>query len=90
MTIQHNPGTPPSQGKLFGFTNFKALITNHNETLYRAVRDLVVWCQDNNLCLNVIKTKEMIVDYRKRRTENESVLPGMATVRPPTARHYRG
>jgi hypothetical protein len=27
-----------------------------------------MWCQDNNLSLNVIKTKEMIVDYRKRRT----------------------
>ena len=34
------------------------------------VRDLVVWCQDNNLSLNVIKTKEMIVDYRKKRTEH--------------------
>ena len=38
------------------------------------VRDLAVWCQDNNLCLNVIKTKEMIVDYRKRRTENAPIL----------------
>ena len=28
-----------------------------------------MWCQDNNLSLNLIKTKEMIVDYRKRRTE---------------------
>ena len=27
------------------------------------VRDLTVWCKDNNLSLNVIKTKEMIVDY---------------------------
>ena len=25
-----------------------------------------MWCQDNNLFLNVIKSKEMIVDYRKR------------------------
>jgi hypothetical protein len=33
------------------------------------VRDLLVWCQDNNLSLNVIKTKEMIVDYKKRRPE---------------------
>ena len=29
------------------------------------VRDLAVWCQDNNLSLNVSKTKELIVDYRK-------------------------
>ena len=47
-----------------------SLITYNDETAYRGeVRDLVVWCQDNNLSLNVTKTKEMIVDYRKRRTE---------------------
>ena len=41
------------------------------ETAYKEeVRDLAVWSQDNNLSLNMIKTKEMIVDYRKRRTEH--------------------
>ena len=25
-----------------------------------------MWCQDNNLSLNVSKTKELIVDYRTR------------------------
>ena len=44
------------------------LITNDNETAYmEEVRDLAVWCQDNNLSLNVSKTKDLIVDYRKRR-----------------------
>ena len=39
------------------------LITYNDETAYREeVRDLAVWCQDNNLDLNVIKTKDMIVD----------------------------
>ena len=33
------------------------------------VRQLAVWCQDNNLSLNVSKTKELIVDYRKRWAE---------------------
>ena len=33
-----------------------------------------MWCQDNNLSLNVIKTKEMIVDYRKKRTEHARIL----------------
>ena len=43
------------------------LITNNDEPAYREeVRDLVVLCQDNNLSLNVRKTKEMIMDYRKR------------------------
>jgi hypothetical protein len=39
------------------------LITDNDETAYREeVRDMTVWCQDNNLSLNVIETKEMIVD----------------------------
>jgi hypothetical protein len=47
------------------------LITDNDETAYREeVRDLFVWCQDNNLSLNMIETKEMIVDYRKKRTEH--------------------
>ena len=51
------------------------LITDNDETAYREeVRDLTVWCKDNNLSLNVIKTKEMIVDYRKRRTEHAPIL----------------
>ena len=45
------------------------LITDNIETPCREeVRDLALWCQDNNLSLNVIKTKEMIVDYRNERT----------------------
>ena len=50
------------------------LITDKDETAYREVRDLTVWCQDNNLSLNVIKTKEMIVDYRNRRAEHAPIL----------------
>ena len=35
-------------------------------TAYREeVRALGMWCQENNLTLNVNKTKEMIVDFRK-------------------------
>jgi hypothetical protein len=34
------------------------------------VGPLEVWCQDNNLFLNVGKTKNLIVDYRKRRAEH--------------------
>ena len=51
------------------------LITDNNETAYREeVRDLAGWCQNNKLSLNVTKTKEMIVDYRKRRTEHAPIL----------------
>ena len=57
--------------KLANDTTVVGLITDNNETAYREeVRDLAVWCQDNNLSLNVIKTKDMIVDYKKRRAEH--------------------
>ena len=50
-------------------------ITNNNEAACREeVRDLTMWCKDNNLSINVIKTKEMIVDYRKKRTEHAPIL----------------
>ena len=39
------------------------LFTDNDETAYsEEVRDLAVWCQDNNLSLNVRKTKFFIVD----------------------------
>ncbi|XP_071231734.1 voltage-dependent L-type calcium channel subunit beta-2-like [Salvelinus alpinus] len=58
------------------------LITNNDETTYREeVRDLTVWSKDNNSSLNVIKTKEMIVDYRKRRTEDAPILIDGAAVK---------
>ena len=51
------------------------LITDNDETAYReAVRDLTVWCKENNLSLNAIKTKELIVDKRKRTTDHAPIL----------------
>jgi hypothetical protein len=48
-------------------TTVVGLITDNDETSYREeVRDLAVWCQYNNLSLNVSKTKELIVDYINR------------------------
>ena len=56
-------------------TTVADLITDKDETANREeVRDLTMWCKDNNLSLNVIKTKEMIVDYRKRRTKHAPIL----------------
>jgi hypothetical protein len=49
-------------------TTVVGLTTDNDETAYREeVRGLAIWCQENNLSLNVSKTKEMIVDYRKKR-----------------------
>ena len=47
------------------------LIINNDETAYREeVRALGVWCQEYNLSLDVSKTKEMIVDFRKQQREH--------------------
>ena len=45
-----------------------------NETTYKEVGDLAGWCQNNNRSLNITKTKEIIVDYRKRRSEHAPIL----------------
>ncbi len=48
------------------------LITSGEETAYkRQVAELVSWCQENNLSLNADKTKEMIIDWRRRRRRKE-------------------
>jgi hypothetical protein len=61
-------------------TTVLGLITDNDETAYREVRYLAGWCQNNNLSLTVIKTKEMIVDYRKRNTEHVPILIDGAVV----------
>ena len=42
--------------------------------------DLAVCCLDYNLSVNMIKTKEIIVDYRNRRTEHAPILIDEAVV----------
>ena len=41
---------------------------------------MAVWCQDNNLSLNVSKTKELILDCRKRQGEQATILINRAVV----------
>lgn len=51
-------------------TTVLGLITNNDESAYREeVKSLTGWCQENNLSLNVSKTKEMIVDFRRQRAD---------------------
>jgi hypothetical protein len=57
------------------------IITDNDETAYREeVRDLPVCSQDNNLSLSLSKTKEMIVDYRKRLAEQATINIDRAVV----------
>uniref|UniRef100_A0A8L0DMU0 Reverse transcriptase domain-containing protein n=1 Tax=Oncorhynchus mykiss TaxID=8022 RepID=A0A8L0DMU0_ONCMY len=64
-------------------TTVVGLITINDETAYREeVRALGVWCQENNLTLNVNKTKEMIVDFRKQQREHPPIhIDGMVVER---------
>lgn len=49
------------------------LITDRNENMYRTkVDDFVMWCKQMSLILNIKKTKEMIVDFRKK---DNAILP---------------
>ena len=54
-----------------GDTTVVGMITDNDETASREeVKDLAVWCQDIHLSLNVSKTEELIVDYRKREAKH--------------------
>ncbi len=57
------------------------LVSNNDEAAYLyEVERLTSWCQDNCLSLNVSKTKELIVDFRKR--QQQPYTPLMISVTP--------
>eukprot|EP00061_Rhincodon_typus_P012493 g38258.t1 len=46
-------------------------ISNNDESCYRReIEGLVTWCNEKNLSLNVGKTKELIIDFRKKGGEH--------------------
>jgi hypothetical protein len=56
-------------------TTLEGLITNDDESNYRdEVLRLVKWCDQNKLELNVSKTKEMIIDFRKTKADTIPLL----------------
>eukprot|EP00061_Rhincodon_typus_P015121 g42627.t1 len=57
-------------GELISPTQTAAVghISNNDETEYRKmIESLVTWCKDNNLYLNVSKTKELVINFRKEK-----------------------
>ncbi|KAK1791082.1 hypothetical protein P4O66_002119 [Electrophorus voltai] len=67
------------------------LINKDNESAYREeVRELVSWCKVNNLYLNVDKTKEMVVDFRRARMLFVLLRGGNTTVLTMIDRFSRG
>ena len=57
-------------------TAILGLIKNKNLISYRSVVSKIVqWCNTNYLQLNVNKTKEMVIDFRKQNTDNSDIIP---------------
>ena len=55
-------------------TTISGFINHNNETDYRKqIVNISTWCKCNNLLLNVSKTKEMIIDFRKNKTPIDPV-----------------
>ncbi|KAK3518144.1 hypothetical protein QTP70_033239, partial [Hemibagrus guttatus] len=83
--FNHNCVTKHSYNLIFNFadeTTILGLITDGDETAYRDdVRMLSEWYNDSNLCLNISKTKVMIVDYRALQENGHAPLYIMWKVR---------
>ncbi|KAI4899020.1 hypothetical protein NFI96_007116 [Prochilodus magdalenae] len=57
------------------------LINKNDESAYREeVQRLTDWCRTNNLSLNVDKTKEMVVDFRRTRRDHSPLHINGSTV----------
>ncbi len=55
-------------------TTVIGLITDSDETAYREeVSTQTKWCQENHLSLNIDKTKELVVDYRRQSREHTPI-----------------
>jgi hypothetical protein len=55
-------------------TTVVGLMINNDKTTYREeVKALGEWCQENNLSLNINKTMELIVDFRKQQMEHAPI-----------------
>eukprot|EP00061_Rhincodon_typus_P007899 g30036.t1 len=49
-------------------------ISNNDESKHRReIEGLVTWCNESNLSVNVSKTKELIIDFRKKGGEHAPI-----------------
>ncbi|KAI5102839.1 gastrula zinc finger protein XlCGF28.1-like [Silurus meridionalis] len=56
-------------------TTVVGLISRNDESAYREeVKRLTAWCGANNLSLNVDKTKEMVVDFRRAQSDQSPLI----------------
>ena len=79
--------------KLFKYADDTALVGRciNNDALYRTeVARFTTWCEENFLELNVKKTKEMVVDFRKNVVEHEPLYIANELVENVTEYKYLG
>ena len=51
------------------------LISDKDEDNYRhEIENIVSWCDNNNLFLNVSKTKEMIIDFKNNKSNIQPII----------------
>ncbi|KAI7802780.1 hypothetical protein IRJ41_018385, partial [Triplophysa rosa] len=84
-TLLTHDCTPSHNSNLFikfaDDTTVVGLISNRVETNCRSeLSHLARWCSDNNLSLNVDKTKEIVVDFRRVHTQHAPLTINGATV----------
>ena len=64
--LQNNPHNTNHLVKFADDTTLVGLISHGEETHYRTeVDSLARWCSDNNLLLNIIKSKEIMVNFQR-------------------------
>ena len=95
FTLLTHDCTPSSSSNLFikfaDDTTVVGLISNDEETAYRdEVSLLATWCKDNNLRLNVEKTKEIVVDFRRRHSQHAPLILDGAAVEQVSSTKFLG
>ncbi len=95
FTLLTHVCTPSHNSNLFikfaDDTTVVGLISNRDETNYRSeVSRLAGWCRVNNLSLNVEKTKEIVVDFRRVHNQHAPLTINGATVERASSTKFLG
>ncbi|KAF0036595.1 hypothetical protein F2P81_011907 [Scophthalmus maximus] len=89
MTVLH-----PSAATIVKFvddTTVVGLISKNDETHYRKeVSQLATWCRNNNLLLNIDKTKEVVIDFRRGHTPKPPLTINGAAVERASSTKFLG
>ena len=73
------------------YTTMVGLVINRDETNYGSeVSHLATWYSDNNLSLNMKKTKEIVMDFRKPHAQHAPLTINCATVESVSSAKFLG